>query len=116
MYDVDAFKRGGRKRKIPARIEAELVSWEILNEMRFFGLDKRLEMILSRYGIIVKRKTLQDLYARNKVTFRQPSKVLRVSEAHEARLMRERANFAVRYTEVLMRNDGDNLCYMDETT
>ena len=53
MYDVDAFKRGGRKRKIPARIEAELVSWELLNEMRFFGLDKRLEMILSRYGISV---------------------------------------------------------------
>ena len=69
-YDHDAFRRGGIGRKIPANIEAELVSWEMLNEMRFFSLDRRLEIIHSRYGVRISRQTLQQLYARNGVSFR----------------------------------------------
>ena len=56
------------------------------------------------------------IYKRNGVTLRQPSKVLRVTEAHEARLMKERANFAVRYSQLLQQNAGDDICFMDETT
>ena len=50
-YDTDSFKRGGRKRKLPPHVESELASWELLNEMRFLGLDKRLELIRRRYGV-----------------------------------------------------------------
>ena len=50
------------------------------------------------------------------MSFRQPKKILRVTEAHEARLMVERANFAMRYTQLLQQKNGGDIGFMDETT
>ena len=50
-YDADSLKRAGRKRKLPPHVERELASWELLNEMRFLGLEKRLVFIRRRYGV-----------------------------------------------------------------
>ena len=39
-------KNVGRPRTIPAELEAQLTSWETLNEMRFLSLPRRRELIL----------------------------------------------------------------------
>ena len=37
-YDHDIFKRKPGKRKLPAELEQELVSYEVLNDMRFLSM------------------------------------------------------------------------------
>ena len=44
-YDHDVFKRKPGKRKLPAELEQELVSYEVLNDMRFLSMEKRSVLI-----------------------------------------------------------------------
>ena len=96
MYDHDVFKRVPHKRKVPQHIEEELVSYEMLNEMRFLSLERRVKMIHERFGIVIPASSLSLIYSRNRVSYRKAKKATRISEAKEARLMRERADFAKR--------------------
>jgi hypothetical protein len=63
------------------------VSWETLNDMRFLTLVSRCNMIQERYNIVISRGILREVYRRNKVTYRQPKKTLRVTEAKEMELI-----------------------------
>ena len=85
---------GGRPRAIPPDLEAELVTWESLNEMRFLSLRRRAELIRRAHGINVGAYMLANLYRRNGIRYLQAKKWTRVSDAKEQRLERERVAFA----------------------
>lgn len=55
--------------------------------MRFLTLVSRCNMIQERYNIVISRGILREVYRRNKVTYRQPKKTLRVTEAKEMELI-----------------------------
>ena len=92
------FKRkglgGGRRRIVPPDLEAELVKWETLNEMRFLSLRRRAELIRRQHGIAVGPAILGDLYRRNGIRYLQAKKFTRVTDANQARYERERIAFA----------------------
>ena len=71
---------GGRPRKIPAHIEAELISYKTLNDMRFLSLPRRAELIRREHGIEIGSQLLGALYRRNKIRYLQAKKFTRIPE------------------------------------
>ena len=69
-----------RPRKVPARVEEELISRELLNEMRFLPLAARCQIVRERYQLAISVTCLAKLYKRNKVKYRPAKTTIRVSE------------------------------------
>ena len=97
-------------------MEAELIKWEKLNEMRFLSLQRRTELIRREYGIVVGTAVLAELYRRNGIRYLQAKRFTRVTDVHEVRLQQERIAFARKLKGLQDEGLGGQLIYMDETT
>ena len=61
----------GRPRVITANLEAQITSWQTLNDMRFLSIRRRQELIRREHGVYIGVKTLAKIYQRNKIRYRQ---------------------------------------------
>ena len=48
-YDHDVFRSVPRPRKLAPAFEQQLVSYDVLNEMRFLSLERRSKLIEEQY-------------------------------------------------------------------
>ena len=106
----------GRPRRLPDHVEAELISREILNDMRFLPLRRRVELIRREHGIEIGASGLGKMYRRHGVKYLQAKVVKRLGNAHEARLEQQRIAFARKLSSLQEQRRGDRIIYMDETT
>ena len=60
----------GRPRVIPEDLEAQLTSYETLNDMKFLSIPRRVEIIRREFNWTLGEKTLRMIYKRNGVTNR----------------------------------------------
>lgn len=89
----------------------------MLNELRFLSIKRRAALLTKRFRIRILPKTLDRIYRRNKVSYRQAKKETRLSDERELQLMHERNQFAIRLKKLIEQGRGqDGLIYMDETT
>ena len=72
-----AYNNVGAPRLLSASIEAEITSWQTLNDMRFLPMRRRLELIRREHGIAVSLNTLRRVYKRRGVRFLQAKAVKR---------------------------------------
>ena len=76
-YDHDVFKSVPRPRKLSSAFERQLVSYEVLNEMRFLSLERRSRLIEEQYQVRVPANSLALIYARHGVHYKKTKKATR---------------------------------------
>ena len=76
-YDHDVFKSIPRPKKLSSAFERQLVSYEVLNEMRFLSLERRSRLIEEQYQVRVPANSLALIYARHGVHYKKTKKATR---------------------------------------
>ena len=95
---------GGRPRTVPAHIEAELITEEALNDMRYLTLAGRAELIRRKRGLKVEQSVLGALYRRNGIWLsEQLGRTPRLTKPQKAALRQGRIAFARRLQRLLQR-------------